>query len=160
MYLAERCAAAEIPFMLDPAPVCPLDPRLLKATTWLTPNETETFGLSGIDISSAQEPALRSVAEGFLAGGTQGVVLKLGARGAYLATRTVCAWIPSLNVDTVDTTAAGDAFNGAFAASLVRLGDPVAAARVACAAAALSTTRVGGISSMPSRAEVDRVLPA
>ena len=157
-HLAMRCAEAGIPFILDPAPVRTLGSGLLKATTWLTPNETETRALTGIDVSSAQEAELRSVAEDLLGMGVAGVVLKLGARGAYIANRAMQRWIPPFAVVATDTTAAGDAFNGAFAASLLRHGDASIAAHFACAAAALSTTRPGAIPSLPSRAEVDQLL--
>lgn len=162
--LAERCAAEQISFILDPAPVQSLSAELLSSVAWLTPNETETFGLTGINIASAEEPALRAVAEHFLQMGVGGVVLKLGARGAYLARRLGSTsehrWIKPFAVEPRDTTAAGDAFNGAFAATLVRLGDPFASARVACAAAALSTAKRGALPSLPSSVEVDKFLTA
>jgi ribokinase len=157
-HLAERCASEKIPLMLDPAPAQKLSPQLLRAVTWLTPNESEVLALSGRNIATADEPVLRDVAEHFLAAGVTGVILKLGSRGAYLATSTLQQWIQPHIVSTVDTTAAGDAFNGAFASALLRLNDPIAAARVATAAAALSTTIHGAIPSMPSASQVEDML--
>ena len=160
--LGRRCAAEQIQFVLDPAPVRSLSADLLRAVSWLTPNETEPFGMTGTDISAASEAQLHAGAENFQSMGVQGIVLKLGARGAYIARRSGPTaehrWIQPFAVEPLDTTAAGDAFNGAFAASLLRLGDPFAAARVACAAAALSTTKRGAIRSLPSLPEVEQLL--
>ena len=156
--LAARCREASIPFMLDPAPAQTLPPELLREVTWLTPNETETCALTGADITETGEPELRAAAESLVAKGADGVVLKLGTRGAYVLHRGEARWIKPFAADAVDTTAAGDAFNGAFAASLLELGEPFAAARVAAAAAALSTTRAGAMPSMPSRSQVEALL--
>jgi ribokinase len=156
--LAERCAAEKILLMLDPAPAQDLSAELLRAVAWLTPNESEVLRLTGRDIAAADEALLRDVAESFLAVGVGGVVLKLGGRGAYVATAAERRWIQPFVVEVVDTTAAGDAFNGAFAASLLRLGDPFEAAQVASAAAALSTTVAGAIPSMPAMSEVEALL--
>ncbi len=158
MRLAVRCQAAGIPFMLDPAPAQTLPQELLCAVTWLTPNESETRALTGMDITQAGEAELHAAAETLLARGVGGVVLKLGTRGAYMLHKGVAQWIKPFMVEVVDTTAAGDAFNGAFAASLLALGDPFAAGRVAAAAAALSTTRAGAIPSMPGHAQVEALL--
>ncbi len=156
--LAARCRAAGIPFMLDPAPAQALPPELLRAVTWLTPNETEAHALCGVDITQAGERELRAAAESLLAQGVGGVVLKLGPRGAYMLYEGGARWIEAFAVEAVDTTAAGDAFNGAFAASLLELGEPFEAGRVAAAAAALSTTCAGAMPSMPSRGQVESLL--
>jgi ribokinase len=93
--------------------------------------------------------------------GPTNLVLKLGSRGAYLATADGERHrIASFPVDAVDTTAAGDCFNGAFATGLALHMPPPEAARFAAAAAALSVTRFGAQPSMPSRAEVERLLEA
>jgi ribokinase len=91
--------------------------------------------------------------------GIQGVVLKLGSRGAFLASSTALEeQLPAFAVQAIDTTAAGDAFNGAFAVGLLLGKSAIASARFATAAAALSVTRAGAQPSMPNRAEVDRLL--
>jgi ribokinase len=94
-----------------------------------------------------------------LSKGVRGVVLKRGPEGAYVArTRQAGEWIPAFIVEAVDTVAAGDCFNAAFAVSLLRGADPATAARFASAAAAISVTRRGAQSSMPNRSEVEAFL--
>jgi ribokinase len=94
-----------------------------------------------------------------LAKGLTGVVLKRGAEGAYVATADgKAAWVKSFPVQPVDTVAAGDCFNGAFAVALLEGLDPWAAVRFASAAAAISVTRPGAQAAMPFRAEVDAFL--
>lgn len=152
--LAEQASAAGTPLMLDPAPAVPLSEALLSRTTWLTPNETEAQILLG---RVSLEPA--AAAEKLLAMGARNVVLKLGSEGVFLAGRD-CApqHVPSFPVKAVDTTAAGDCFNAAFAVALTKGKTPVAAARYAAAAAAISVTRAGAQPSLPSAAEVDAFL--
>ncbi len=155
-HLAEICVREGIPLMLDPAPAQPLPPEIFASTTWLTPNETEAAFYVGTGGAAEGDAA---TAERLLKEGARGVVLKLGARGAYLVTADgPGVLVPSFPVDSVDTTAAGDTFNGAFATGLAMQWSPVESARFATAAAALSVTRVGAQPSMPDRAEVTRLL--
>lgn len=158
--IAERLG---IPFLLDPAPALPLSSALLKTVTWLTPNESEcqsllrSLGYSEIATSNIrQEEAVQP----FLSAGVRNVILKLGERGVYITGRDVeSAHIAPFRVTVVDTTAAGDAFNGGFAFGLTCGGlDPLAAARFANAVAAVSVTRHGAQSSMPQIAEVNALL--
>jgi ribokinase len=152
--LAEIAWEAKTPFMLDPAPAMALPEILLSRTTWLTPNETEAqilLGRVNIDPPAA--------AEKLLAMGVRNVALKLGAQGVFLAGRDCPAQlIPAFPVNVVDTTAAGDCFNAAFAVALTRGKPPAVAARYAAAAAAISVTRAGAQTSLPSGAEVEAFL--
>ncbi|HET6218082.1 MAG TPA: ribokinase [Acidobacteriaceae bacterium] len=152
--LAEQASEAKTPLMLDPAPAMPLPEVLLSRTTWLTPNETEAQILLGrvkIDPGAA--------AEKLLAMGVRNVALKLGSQGVFLAGRDCPAQqVPAFTVNAVDTTAAGDCFNAAFAVALTRKKPPVEAARYASAAAAISVTRAGAQPSLPSSAEVEAFL--
>jgi ribokinase len=152
--LAEHAHRAQVPLMLDPAPAVPLPEALLSRTTWLTPNETEAQILLG---RVNREPA--EAAEKLLRMGARNVALKLGAQGVFLAGRD-CApqRIPGFPVTAVDTTAAGDCFNAAFAVSLIRGNPPAEAARYAAAAAAISVTRAGAQPSLPTGVEVDAFL--
>ena len=94
-----------------------------------------------------------------LAKGLRGVVLKRGGEGAYVAVAGGKAgWVKPFKVDAIDTVAAGDCFNGAFAVALLEGNDPWTAARFANAAAAICVTRKGAAASMPTRAEVDEFL--
>jgi ribokinase len=150
--LASLLAAHNVPLMLDPAPARPLPASVLQATTWITPNETEAAVLLGHELQNAQP---ERIAERLLQMGPRNAVLKLGARGVFLAGKDVePAYVPGFSVHAVDTTAAGDTFNAAFAARLVAGDAPTQAARYANAAAALSVQRMGAQPSMPTNGEV------
>jgi ribokinase len=158
-HLATICAREGVPLILDPAPATELPAQLLRQVEWVTPNETEAEFFTGNadDRSHANDPA--ATARMLMAQGVRGVVLKLGARGAYLASAAgMTQFIESFPVKAVDTTAAGDAFNGAFATALLMDMGPVESARFAAAAAAVSVTRAGAQPSMPVMAEVKRML--
>lgn len=155
--LAKLCKRHRVPLILDPAPAQPLPSAVLQEVTWFTPNETEAdFFARTIDPGlSMAEP--ERVAEAFLETGVGGVALKLGSRGVLVATRDAgTTLLPGIAVDVVDTTAAGDAFNGAFATALMSGAGAAEAARFACTAAAISVSRQGAQPSMPSLEEVKR----
>ena len=156
-YLAELAQRYDIPLMLDPAPARELPRTLLRNVAWLTPNETETRELvrQGIDGYTSEEAA----ADLLLSWGVKNVLLKMGSRGALIAQpdRTKIQ-IPAFQVGVLDSTAAGDAFNGGFAVGLMR-GRPVRESAVyASAVAAISVTRRGAQPSMPTGEEVERFL--
>jgi ribokinase len=152
--LAEHAWEANTPFMLDPAPARPLPEFLLSRTTWLTPNETEAQILLGrVNIDPA------AAADKLLAMGVRNVALKLGSQGVFLAGRDCVAQrVSAFPVNVVDTTAAGDCFNAAFAVALTGGKAPAVAARYAAAAAAISVTRAGAQPSLPTSAEVEGFL--
>lgn len=147
--------------ILDPAPARELSGDLLRHVDYLTPNETESATLLG-DSGLAMEdgPAMERAAERILALGPQAVVLKLGARGCLIASAEGFHRVPGFKVEAVDTTAAGDVFNGAFATALAEGQAVPLAAHFANAAAAMSVTRPGAQDSVPSREAVDRFLRA
>ena len=154
-HLTAVCEHEGIPLMLDPAPASELPASIIRRTRWFTPNETE----AGFYLKSPHAEYPKEMADSLLALGPEAVVLKLGARGAYLADRQGLAQqIDSFPVHAVDTTAAGDAFNGAFAAALMLGNTPAEAARFAAAAAAISVTRPGAQPSMPTMSEVQQLL--
>ncbi len=158
-YLASITRKEGIPLVLDPAPAQPLPPSLLERVDWLTPNESETCSLLSLKSQDVPENALKEVAELLLHHGSRNALLKLGQRGCYLALadgRRVS--LPAYVVPAVDSTAAGDAFNGAFASALLQGHDPVRAATWASAVAAISVTRRGAQPSMPTQAEVQAFL--
>jgi ribokinase len=147
------CAEAGVPVILDPAPAAPLPDAIFRQTSWFTPNETE----AAFYLKSTTSP--EQAAKQLLEKGLGGVVLKRGAEGAYVAVAGGKAeWVRPFPVQAVDTVAAGDCFNGAFAVALLEGKDPWAAARFASAAAAISVTRRGAQASMPSRVEVEKFL--
>jgi ribokinase len=155
LHLAELCRREGVPLILDPAPAQALPSELLSKVTWFTPNETEAAFYTGA--SDATDAA--AIASTLMHMGLTNLALKLGSRGAYIAMRDGPTHrIASYPVQAVDTTAAGDAFNGAFATGLALGMQPSESARFASAAAALSVTRRGAQPSMPSRSEVFELL--
>jgi ribokinase len=153
---AARLARAQgATFILDPAPARTLPKDLLGMVDWLTPNESEACILLGL--KSLGEPG--DMARQLKALGPRGVLLKLGGQGVMLLgddDKPVA--IPAHKVAVADTTAAGDAFNGAFAVGLSEGKTPEQAARFAVAAAAISVTRHGAQPAMASRTEIDALL--
>jgi ribokinase len=158
-HLAELCWREGIPLMLDPAPAQNLPSSVLRRLQWFTPNETEAafFAAQSVNGGESLQPA--QIADTLLAAGIRGVILKMGPRGSYLASaHGLARMIPSYHVTAVDTTAAGDAFNGAFATALMLDMRAETAAQFASAAAAISVTRRGAQPSMPGRDEVTRLV--
>ena len=147
--------------ILDPAPIQPLPPTLLKCISYLTPNRTESAALLGIPESDLQD--LNRVGEAaakILAMGPRTVILKLGSGGCWLCGPEGSERVPGFSVTSVDTTAAGDVFNAAFAVALSEGAAPPQAARFGNAAAALSVTKMGAQSSIPDRAQTESFLAA
>jgi ribokinase len=155
VHLARLCEREGVPLMLDPAPARDLPTELLSRVTWFTPNETEAAAYTDTQPGAENTAIARELMEK----GIAGVVLKLGARGAYLAARESQAHsIPPFPVKAIDTTAGGDCFNGAFAVALLSGSTPQQSARFASAAAAISVTRPGAQPSMPTLTEVRTLL--
>jgi ribokinase len=158
-YLGEIAHAAGVPLMLDPAPARPLPRHILSSVTYLTPNETETAELCGLDIDKLTPEMALEAAETLLSAGAQNVILKMGDRGAFLATADgQRKMVPALKVTVLDSTAAGDAFNGGLASALMRGMALEQAVQFAVAVAAVSVTRPGAQTAMPNADEVTRLL--
>lgn len=138
--------------ILNPAPACALPDELFGYLSMITPNESEAERLTGIHI--ADEQSAQAVAEALCAKGVTHVVITMGAQGAFVYGDGQGSFVPAVKVEAVDTTAAGDVFNGALAVALTE-GHPLpAAVRFASAAAAVSVTRMGAQASAPYRNEV------
>ncbi len=142
--------------ILNPAPAQPLPDSLLAMVSMITPNEREAEQLTGVELSDA--PALTRAAMTLQERGVRDVVITLGARGVFASFEGVSALVPGFTVQAVDTTAAGDVFNGSLAAALVEGKSPGDALRFANAAAALSVTVVGAQASAPRRAQIEAFL--
>jgi ribokinase len=158
-HLASMCQRENIPLILDPAPAKPLSHKLLESVAWFTPNEIEAIFFAGGDNGSKISSFPDHVAEKLFEKGVRRMVLKMGARGAFLAADAdTQQMLVAPKVNAVDTTAAGDAFNGAFATGLLVWNEPFKSACFAIAAAAISVTRFGAQASMPSMEEVERMM--
>ena len=159
LHLAQICSRENVPLILDPAPAKDIPPELFQDVAWFTPNETEAAFFAGESDGFTNGADPSAMARMLMDKGAKGVLLKLGSRGAYIATRSgVAELLSSFTVKAVDTTAAGDAFNGAFATGLMMDLPPIESARFAAAAAAVSVTRAGAQPSMPAIAEVEEML--
>jgi len=157
--LATFAQRFDVPLMLDPAPARPIPDCLMRKITFLTPNETETSVICGIRTEDLNPSTAPEIARTLLASGLRNVVIKMGCRGAYAETAGDSgAFVPAFKVAAVDSTAAGDAFNGGLAVALMKGEGFLAASRFGSAVAALSVTRMGAQPSMPSAREVNRFL--
>lgn len=145
-----------VPVVLNPAPARPLDDGLLARVSVLTPNEHEAGLLTGVAVSD--EAGARDAAARLRARGALTVVVTLGERGVYALSDGFERHLPAFRADPVDTTAAGDVFNGALAVALGEKRPLPEALRFAQAAAAISVTRPGAQPSAPTRAEIEAFL--
>ena len=157
---AQLARARGVTVLLDPAPapLTGLPAELYENCDILTPNETETALLTGIepiDVSACQHAA-----DILHARGSRTVVIKRGAQGVYWSSNGVGMAVPGFVVPVVDTVAAGDCFNGALAVALAEGNEMPTALRFASASAALSVTKSGAQPSIPSRADVEVFLNA
>lgn len=139
--------------ILNPAPAHPLPVDLLRHLYLITPNETEAEMITGVKITD--ESSAAEAARALSGMGVQHVIITLGSKGALIYSNGKAEMVPALKVEAVDTTAAGDVFNGALTVALSEGRSLKEAARFACKASAISVTRVGAQSSAPYRNEVD-----
>jgi len=153
---AEIAGRAGVRVILNPAPARPLPDALLRRVAILTPNETEAELLTSVRVTT--EATAARAADRLLGQGVGTVILTLGPRGAFVAGPEVCRMVPGFKVKAVDTTAAGDVFNGALAVALGEGRPLLEAVRFANAAAAISVTRSGAQPSAPHRPEIERLL--
>jgi ribokinase len=138
--------------VLNPAPAQVLPAELFPHLFLITPNETEATLLTGIALDD--DAALPRVAEAFLQKGVANVIITLGARGAYFHNAETHFITAAPKVEALDTTAAGDVFNGALAVALAEGMDWQESINVACQAGALAVTRMGAQASAPFREEL------
>lgn len=153
---ARLAARAGVPVILNPAPAQALPDTLLQTVHLLTPNESEAETLTGVKVTDDASAA--RAARRLLTRGVRGVILTLGARGAWVATPELSRHVPTFRVKPVDTTAAGDVFNGALAVAFSEGRPLLECVRFANAAAALSVTRLGAQPSAPTRPQIERTM--
>jgi len=143
--------------ILNPAPAADLPEGMLALCDYVTPNESETEALTGLPVTNLEEA--REAAELLLAKGVGTAIITLGENGALYHSPTQSVHVPVFNAGpVVETTGAGDAFNGGFATALAAGKGPLEAVRFGCATASISVTRPGTAPSMPALAEIEAVL--
>jgi ribokinase len=156
-YALHIAKTAGVTTILNPAPAAPLDDAIYKLCDYITPNESEASMLTGIEVVDLA--SARKAAQLLLDKGVGAALITLGGNGSLLHTREKSVHIPVFSAGkVVDTTGAGDAFNGGFAAALARGQTPEDAARYGSATAGISVTRPGTAPSMPSRQETEALL--
>lgn len=151
-FVAKKASGNGNRVILNPAPAQYLSDDLLRCIYLITPNETEAEIITGIkvhDIASAEMAAKKLVEKG-----VKNVIITLGASGACLLSGAQAKIIPSVPVKAVDTTAAGDVFNGAIAVAISEGMELIDAVAFANKAAAISVTRMGAQASAPYRKEI------
>jgi ribokinase len=143
-----------VPTILNPAPAAPLPESIYHHIDYITPNESEAAALTGVPVTTVADA--EKAADAFLARGVPNAIITLGAQGVFVKNAQVRAHVPAVNAGkVVETTGAGDAFNGGFAVALSEGIGLVEAARFGCATAGISITRPVTAPSMPTRAEID-----
>jgi ribokinase len=151
-FAAKMANDLKVPFVLDPAPARELGPELLRMVDVLTPNETEAQILTGIEVTD--EESARAASKNLLERDIKAVILTLGGKGFLLADNKEARYVSAQKVDAVDSTAAGDAFTGSLAVGIAENKALLDAALFANYVAALSVTKMGAQSSMPTLQEV------
>lgn len=148
---------ASVPVILNPAPAQNLDPVLLSKCWMITPNYGESKQLAGF--SSEQEPSLDELVAFFRKNKIENTVITLGSQGALLITDSLCEKIPAFSAGTVvDTTGAGDTFNGTLVGILAKGATIEQAVRIAVVAAGISVTRHGAAGSIPAKSELRELI--
>lgn len=152
------CSEFETRVILNPAPAAELPDEILSKVDIITPNETEAERLTGVEVTDEHEA--KEAAEKLHEWGVRTVIITLGSGGAFVSDRNsgMKKTVPGFKVEAVDTTAAGDVFNGQLAVALAEGFSLEEAVRLAHAAAALSVQKLGAQSSIPRREETDYFL--
>jgi len=149
--------AAGVVTVFNPAPAAPVEDAAYPLCDYVVPNETEAAALTGLPLASLEDA--RRVGDALLAKGAGTALITLGEKGALFHARDRSVPVPAVTAGpVVETTGAGDAFVGGFAAALARGQEPLAAARFGCTVAGISVTRAGTAPSMPTLTEVEALL--
>ena len=151
-YLAAFAASKGVKVILNPAPMNEVSTELLKNLYAITPNKTEAELLSGIPVNNIE--AAKMAAKIICDKGVDNVIITLGSQGALIYESGEFVMVDAEKVQAIDTTAAGDVFNGALVVSLSQGKNLLEATKFACKAAAISVTRIGAQSSIPYRNEL------
>lgn len=152
-YCIKEASKCGTKIILNPAPAQPLSEELLRDVDLITPNETEAEALSGIRIKNLESAA--KAAEIMQSKGVKNVIITMGEKGAYVRSGKFTGMVPGIKVKAIDTTGAGDVFNGALAVALAEGMDHKDAVFFANRAAAISVTKMGAQASAPFRNEIE-----
>ncbi len=153
---AQRAKENNVRVILNPAPAQQLPDELIALADYIIPNETELSLLTSQKIEDI--PSAESAARDLLGRGARNVIVTLGSKGALLVNSETSKQIHTFKVEVVDTTAAGDAFIGGFATSLLENKSLEEAVRFGCACGALATTKFGAQPSLPMKEEVEKII--
>lgn len=154
---AKQAMALGIPVVLDAGPAQEFPLEQMQGIEILSPNETETTALTGMPVDTSEQ--IEAAAQALMRRSqAKFVVLKLGARGAYVLGKGIRKFVPAFKVQAVDPTAAGDSFTGALTLEYLRTGDILAATRLGCAAGAVAATKLGAQPSLPTMEQVQAFL--
>ena len=151
-YVINKAADFGKTIILNPAPAFPVEKEILQKITFITPNETEAEVIAGTEVKDPE--SAKFAAQKLLDSGVDNVIITLGSKGALYANSNSTTVIPSHKVTPVDTTAAGDTFNGALAIAISEEKTIQEAIEFANQAAAISVTRKGAQPSIPYRKEL------
>ncbi len=151
-YIAKTARSNRQKLIINPAPAQKLGDDLLQGLYLITPNETEAFVLTGVNVHD--QTTASEAAAFFLDKGVENVIITMGSQGAYFQNNHLKIMIPAPKVKAIDTTAAGDVFCGALTVALTEMMDWETAICFAVRAASISVTRMGAQSSIPYRKEI------
>ena len=154
-YALKKAKENNISTILNPAPAADIDPEIFPLIDFFTPNEIEASYYVNNEVKN-QEDA-KKASKHMLEMGIKNIIITLGDKGAYFASKNEEFYVDALKLKVLDTTGAGDAFNGALAVALIEDKNMKEAVNFANLAAGLSTTKIGTANSMPSRSEIDKI---
>ena len=153
-YLARHCKLTNQQLIINPAPAQELSDEILEGLFLITPNETESKILTGIAVED--DASMREAAKALISKGVQNVIITLGSKGAFFMNAEEQFLVPSFSVKAVDTTAAGDVFNGVLTVCLSKNKNWKESITFANRAAALSVTKMGAQGSAPNIEEINQ----
>ncbi len=156
-YAAKMATEAGVPVILNPAPAPtePLSEELMQNLYLITPNRSEASRITGIEVSDIE--SAQRAAEAIHQMGTKNVIITLGSEGSLVYDGTTFTRIEATKVEAVDTTAAGDTYNGVLAGALAEGCTLIEAANEASIASAISVTRMGAQPAAPTKAEIENM---
>ncbi len=152
-YAVAKSKECGVKVVLNPAPAAKFSDTVLRSLYLITPNETECEMITGIKIENFEDAS--RAADHLLNLGVENVVITMGASGSFIKNKEICELVPAKRVVAVDTTAAGDVFNGALCVALSEGKTLMEGVKFATRCSAIAVTRIGAQPSIPQRAELD-----